>query len=171
MPPQRCPPSPGSNVVVGGVWNPWAQGWLALLALGKLPRQGSCRGRGGRPGKGLAGGVHLAPLLFYASGLGVALFVLCLGFPPASLLCLVKCGHGRGSNCPCTSKGVQKRALLLFTDTEGVGDACILSQIIEIIINFGRLLECITWPFARPNLRGTRKIILGLLFLLIFLFL
>ena len=35
---------------------PWAQGWLALLVLGKLPRQGSCRGRGGRPGKGLAGG-------------------------------------------------------------------------------------------------------------------
>ena len=36
----------------------------ALLVLGKLPRQGSCRGCGGRPGKGLAGGVHLALLLF-----------------------------------------------------------------------------------------------------------
>ena len=36
----------------------------ALLALGKLPWQGSCRGCGGRPGKGLAEGVHLALLLF-----------------------------------------------------------------------------------------------------------
>src|SRR3990170_3869771 len=100
MPPQRCLPSLGSNVVVGGVWNPWAQGWLAPLVLGKLPRQGSCRGRGGRPGKGLAGGACLTPLLFSASGLGVALFGLCFGFPLASLLCPVKCGRGRGSDCP-----------------------------------------------------------------------
>ena len=49
MPPWRCLTSPGPT-------------WL--LALGKLPWQGSCQGRGGRPGKGLAGGVHLALLLF-----------------------------------------------------------------------------------------------------------
>ena len=62
--------------------NSWAQGWLALLVLGKLPWRGSRRGRGGRPGKGLARGVHLAPLLFSVSGLGAASVVLCSGFPP-----------------------------------------------------------------------------------------
>jgi hypothetical protein len=36
----------------------------ALLVLGKSPRQGSCRGSVGRPDKGFAGGIHLAPLLF-----------------------------------------------------------------------------------------------------------
>ena len=50
----------------------------ALLVLGKLPQQGSCRGRGGRPGKGLAGGARLALLLFvflawHCSGYLVAL--------------------------------------------------------------------------------------------------
>ena len=75
-------------------WNPRAQGWPALLASGKLPRQGSCRGRGGRPGKGLAEGVHLALLLFGVSGLGVALFVLGFGFSPASLPCPARCGCG-----------------------------------------------------------------------------
>ena len=55
--------------------------------LGRLPRQGSCRGRGARPDKDLAGGVHLALLLFGVSGLGVASTVLCFSFSPASLLC------------------------------------------------------------------------------------
>ena len=68
-------------------WNPWAQGWLALLASGELPRQGSCRGRGGCPGKGLAGGVHLALSLVGIFGLGVALAILCFGFSLASLPC------------------------------------------------------------------------------------
>ena len=54
------------------VLEPLAQGWRALQALGKLPWQGSCRARGGRPGKGLAGGVHLTPFAICVSGLGVA---------------------------------------------------------------------------------------------------
>ena len=52
------------------------------LVLGKLPRQGSCRGREGRPGKGLAGGVHLALLLFMLLVLSAALVVLRLCFLP-----------------------------------------------------------------------------------------
>src|SRR3954464_5385089 len=94
MPPQWCLPSPGSNVVGWWCWNPWAQGWLSLLASGKLPRQGSCSGCGGCLGKDLAEGVHLALLLSCISGLGVALVVLCFGFSPASLLCHTKCGRG-----------------------------------------------------------------------------
>ena len=67
----EVPPEPWSQRSWLG-WNPWAQGWLALLVLSKFPRQGSCRGRGGRPGKGLAWGVHLAPFALCVSGLGVA---------------------------------------------------------------------------------------------------
>ena len=36
----------------------------ALLVLGKLPRQGSCRGYAGRPGKGVAGRDPSRPLFF-----------------------------------------------------------------------------------------------------------
>src|SRR5215216_619547 len=74
----------------------------AVLALGKLPRQGSCRGCGGRPGKGLAGGVHLALLLF------VFLDWRCSGRLASSLLLPRQAWPGAwGHNCPRTSKGVQ----------------------------------------------------------------
>ena len=45
---------------------------------------------------------------------------------------------------------------------EEVGEACILSQVIKIIINSDGSQERITRPFARPDLRGARKIVLGL---------
>ena len=75
----------------------------ALLALGKLPRQGSCRGCGGLPGKGLVGGVHLTLLLF------VFLAWRCSG----RLVPLLPLPHQAwpgawGYNCLRTSKGVQK---------------------------------------------------------------
>ena len=41
----------------------------ALLVLGKLPRQGACRGRESLPGKDLAGGVSPRPSALHASGL------------------------------------------------------------------------------------------------------
>ena len=117
MPPRRCLLSPGSNVVVDGVWNPRAQGWLALLALGKLPRQSSCRGRGGRPGKGLVRGVHLARLLFYASALGVALWLSCasvsLRLPSSALLSVAA---GAALTARAQVKGSKGESLLLCID-------------------------------------------------------
>ena len=76
---------------------------VALLALGKLPRQGSCRGCGGHPSKGLAGGVLLAPLLFVFpawpwSGRHVPLLPLPRQAWPGAW----------GCDCPHISKGVQK---------------------------------------------------------------
>jgi len=79
------PPEPWFQCGCWWCWDPWAQGWRALLASGKLPRQGSCRGCKGCPGKGLAGGVHLALLLFVFLGLGVALPVSCLWLPSSAL--------------------------------------------------------------------------------------
>ena len=46
---------------------------------------------------------------------------------------------------------------------EEIGEACILSQIIKIIMNPGCSQELITRPFTRLNLRGARKIIFGFL--------
>ena len=91
-------------------WNPWAQGWLALLVLGKLPQQGSCRGRGGRPGKGLARGstspsCSLVFLVLSLSQLSCASGSLRL--PSSALLSVVA---ARGSDRPRTSKGVKRRA-------------------------------------------------------------
>ena len=51
------------------------------------------------------------------------------------------------------------------------GEACILSQFIEIIINLGCSQEIITRPFTWLNLRDARKIIFGLLCFFILLFL
>ena len=75
-------------------WDPWAQGWLAPLASGRLPRQGSCRDCGGCLGKDLAEGAYLALLLSRVPGLGVALVVLYFGFSPYSLFCSAECGRG-----------------------------------------------------------------------------
>ena len=66
-----------------------------LLGPRRPPRQGSCRGSPPRP---------FALLCFWSW--------CCLGclVPSASLLCLAQCGRGRGSDCPCTSKGVKRSA-------------------------------------------------------------
>ena len=110
MPSQRRLQSLGPNVV-GDVGKPGAQGWRAPLELGKLPRQGPCRGCGGRPGKGLAGGAHLA-LCSLCFCLGVALVVLWFCF-----LCPAKGGQGRGAaTARAQVKGCKKGPLLLYTD-------------------------------------------------------
>ena len=67
----------------------------AMLALGELLRQGSCRGCGGCPSQGLARGVHLALLLFVSLFLallclscafGCCSGILVLLLPPLALL-------------------------------------------------------------------------------------
>ena len=84
----------------------------ALLVSGKLPQQGHCRGCGGRPGKGLAGGVHLAPLLFmflawHCSGCLVAL----LAFST-----LLGVAAGAAPTARAQVKGYKIGPLLLCTD-------------------------------------------------------
>ena len=57
---------------------------------------------------------------------------------------------------------------ILFTlVVDEVGDACILSQIIKLVVNSSGPQECITRPFTRPNLRGVGKVVLGLFILFI----
>ena len=118
MPPRRCLPSLGSDVVVGGVWNSWAQGWLALLVLGQLPQQGSCRGRRGRPGKGFVGGVHLAPLLFVSLVLALPCFSrasVSLRLPSSALLSVAS---GAALTARAQVKGSKGEPLLLYTDSQ-----------------------------------------------------
>ena len=64
----------------------------------RLPRQGSCRGN------------LLRPSALCGLGLGVALVILGFGLTLAHLPCSAWCDRGRGSDCPCTGKGVQKCA-------------------------------------------------------------
>ena len=80
----EVPPEPWFQY---GVGTPWGQGWCALLASGKLPRQGSCRGCRSHPCKSLARESTSPSCSLCVSGLGVALVVLCSGIPP--LPCLV----------------------------------------------------------------------------------
>ena len=84
----------------------------ALLVLGKLPRQGSCRGCGGRPGKGLAGGAHLALLLF------VFLAWRCSGCLVALLPSSAPLGVAAGAapTARAQVKGYKIGPLLLCTD-------------------------------------------------------
>ena len=84
-----------------------------LLVLDKLPRQGSFRGRGGRPGKGLAGGVSPCPSAIHASGPEHGSGSLVSLLPLLSHQAWLRV---RGCDCPRTSKGVQKGPLLLYTD-------------------------------------------------------
>ena len=75
------------------------------------------------PGKGLAGAAEAAPARVLPGepasssalcglGLGIALIVLGFGLTLAHLPCSAWCDRGRGSNCPCTGKGVQKHTPL-----------------------------------------------------------
>ena len=89
----EVPPEPWPNVV-DGVWKPWAQGWGALLVTTSRPGKGLAGATEAAPGKGLAAGTYFAPLLLCVLGLGIVLFVLGFGFPPASLLCPATCGRG-----------------------------------------------------------------------------
>ena len=93
----------------------------ALLALGKLPRQGSCRGREGRPGKDLAGGVSPRPSALHASGLEHGSGGLVSWLPLLSRQARLRV---RGCDCPRTSKGVQKGPLILYTDTTRISLHC-----------------------------------------------
>ena len=71
-----------------------------LPGLLRLPRQGSCRGN------------LLRPSALCDLGLGVALIILGFGLTLAHLPSSAWCDRGRGSDCPCTGKGVQRCAPL-----------------------------------------------------------
>ena len=62
------------------------------------------------PSKDLAGGVRFVPFALRGLGLGVILVLLSFGLTLAHLPCLAWCGGARGSDCPCTGKGVQRCA-------------------------------------------------------------
>ena len=64
-------------------------------------------------------------------------------------------------------ENISEEEILFTLVAEEVGEACILSQLIKIIINPDCSQELITRPFTRPNLRDVREIILGLFILLI----
>ena len=68
-------------------------------------------------------------------------------------------------------ENISEEEILFVLVVEGVGEACILSQVMKVIINSGGSQELITRPFAWPNLRGVRKIIFGLFILFTFLIL
>ena len=80
-----------------------------LPGLLRLPRQGSCRGN------------LLRPSALCGLGLGVALVILGFGLTLAHLPCSAWCDRGRGSDCPCTGKGVQKRTPLFVHRQEPPG--------------------------------------------------
>ena len=82
----------------------------ALLVLGRLPRQGSCQGYVGRPGKGVAGGNPSCPFALHASGLSAALAVLFFSSsaPPSM-------AAGVATTARAQVKGY-RRPLLLNTD-------------------------------------------------------
>ena len=68
-------------------------------------------------------------------------------------------------------ENISEQDILFALVVEEVGEACILSQVMKIIINSGGSQERITRPFARPNLRSARKIVFGLFIFLILLIL
>ena len=61
-------------------------------------------------------------------------------------------------------KGIGELEILFALVVEEVGEARIISQRIEIIMNPSCSQEFITRPFTRPNFRDTREIILGLFY-------
>ena len=68
-------------------------------------------------------------------------------------------------------ENISEKEILFALVVEEVGETCILSQVIKIIINSGGSQERITKPLARSNLRSARKIVFGLFVLLILLIL
>src|SRR4051812_6002864 len=69
-----------------------------LAGAAEAARQGSCWGN------------LLRPCALRGLVLGVALIILGFGLTLGHLPCSAWCGRWRGSDCPCTGKGVQKRA-------------------------------------------------------------
>ena len=55
-------------------------------------------------------GEHAFPSVLRGLGLGFALIILSFRLTLAHLPCSAWCDRGRGSDCPCTGKGVQKCA-------------------------------------------------------------
>ena len=68
-------------------------------------------------------------------------------------------------------ENISEEEILFVLVAEEVVEACILSQIIKVIINPDGSQELITRPFAQPNFRSAREIIFGLLILFTFLIL
>ena len=108
MPPQRCLPEPwphaddgtGGRGLKGGslCWCGASCPGKSLAGAAEATRQGSCRGN------------LLRPSALCGLGLGVALIVLGFDLTLAHLPRSAWCGRGRGSDCPCTGKGVQRCA-------------------------------------------------------------
>ena len=123
MPPWRCLPSLGSNVVDG-------VGTLGLKSGAPCRRWASC------PGKTLVGAVEAAPARVLprestSPSCSLCFFVLALLCPSrafgrsafwcscfsAPSPCPAKCGRRRGSDCPCTSRWVKKESPYFCTPT------------------------------------------------------
>ena len=60
-------------------------------------------------------------------------------------------------------ENISEEKILLTLVVVEVDEACILSQIIKVLINPGCSQELITRPFTRPNLRIVRENKFGLL--------
>ena len=108
MPPRRCLPSPVPTLLLstGGL-----KGGSLWLAWASCPGKGLAGAAEAALARVLAGGTCYAYLIFVALVLVVASFVLWLrllsGFPFLPCLCVAMAG---GSDCPCISKGVKRRA-------------------------------------------------------------
>ena len=106
----EVPPEPWFQCGCWRCWNPRAQGWLALLVWA------SC------PGKALAGAAEAAPARVLpgestsppCSFMLLVLALLWSSCAPASLRlpssALLSVAVAHASDCPCTSKGVKRRA-------------------------------------------------------------
>ena len=104
----EVPPEPWPNVMLETVGSRVARSVgvgravpaRILPGLLRLPRQGSC------------GGNLLRPFALCGLGLGVAFIILGFGLTLAHLPCSAWRDRRRGSDCPCTGIGVQKRTPL-----------------------------------------------------------
>ena len=79
----------GVAAAVGGVGGIGAQGRRALLASGRMPRKGPCRGRGGRARQGPCRGEPHRLLVLYVSILALPWAVFVVPTPPSALLSVV----------------------------------------------------------------------------------
>ena len=113
MPPQRCLPNLGSNVVVGGVWNPWDQGWLALLVLGKLPWQSSCRGCPATVFPGRSTSPLCSFMLLALASPCLSCASISFRLPSSSLLSVAA---GAALTARPQVKGLKGEPLILYTD-------------------------------------------------------
>lgn len=117
IPPQRCLPSPGP-IVAGWVGTCGSRAACSVGVWACCPGKCLAGAAEAAPGKGLAGGNCSIPLLLCVLGLGVALIVLCWALASLRLpsFVLLRVVVACGSDCLCTSKGVQSAPLLLYND-------------------------------------------------------